>query len=322
MDRKQINQLNMMDAVDQVMTTYNGTWSGNAAVSGIVATYRSHLSALNLNDALQKTISTGVTLTKEQALAAMVSAAILTCNAGKAYASVAGNTALYAQMKHTKTEITKAANTDADDICQNIHDNLNPYIASMVSYGATAMTQTNLQNTITTYSAMIGKPRAQIAIVRNATLTIEQHFTALNNIFKDQLDGVMAALYTTTNAPFYNEYVSTRVIVDIGHRHTVILKGFIYDVHNNALAGVLVELTGAAKHKKITDATGKYKFTRLHTGTYTLTISKAGFVTQTKTIVVTENGTIETDFVLVAVGGGGTAPTGGTTTGGTPPVTG
>jgi hypothetical protein len=211
----------------------------------------------------------------------------------------------------------EAADTDADDICQNIHDNLNSYIANTTFYGATTTTQTTLQNAINTYSAMIGKPRAQIAIVRNATLTIEQHLTALNNIFKDQLDGVMAALYTTTNAPFYNEYVSTRVIVDIGHRHTVILKGFIYDAHNNALAGVLVELTGAAKHKKTTEATGKYIFTRLHTGTYTLTISKAGYVTQTKTIVVKDNGTIETDFVLVAVGGttgGGT--TTGTTTGG------
>ncbi|MHB8403753.1 MAG: carboxypeptidase-like regulatory domain-containing protein, partial [Bacteroidia bacterium] len=286
MNREQINQLNMMDAVDQLLTTYNSVWSTNTAVSGIVTTFRGHLGALNVNDTLQRTISTGVSMTKDEAKAAMISAAIMTCHAGKAYASVAGNTDLYAQMKHTKSEIAVAADTDADGICQNIHDDLDPYIGFTVAYGATTLTQSNLQNAINTFSGMIGKPRVQIGIVKNATLTIEQHLTASMNLLKDQLDGVLMQ-YATSNARFLNEYASVRVIVDIGHRHTVIFKGFIYDPTHNALEGVLVELTGAPhKHKKITDATGKYRFTRLHPGTYVITISKAGYVTQTKTITV------------------------------------
>jgi hypothetical protein len=82
----------------------------------------------------------------------------------------------------------------------------------------------------------------------------------------------------------------------------------------------LVELTGDAKHHKTTDATGHYKFTRLHPGTYTITVSRTGYATQTKTIVVKENGTVDTDFTLVAATG--STPTGGgTTTGTTPPAT-
>jgi len=46
-------------------------------------------------------------------------------------------------------------------------------------------------------------------------------------------------------------------------------------------------------------------------------VSVAGFVTQTKTITVTQNGTVTTNFVMVAAGG----TTGGTTTGTTPPAT-
>ena len=296
MDRRQINQLNMMDATDQLLTTYNSSWSTNAIISAIVGTFRTHLGALNANDTLQKTISTGVTLTKVEAKAAMTSAAILTANAGKAYAGVAGNATLLAEMSHTKSEIKEAPDTDADDICQNIHDNLNPYIASTGGYGATTITQTNLQNAINTFSGMIGKPRVQIGIVKNATLTIEQHFTAANNLLKIQLDGVLAQ-FATSNAPFFNEYTNARVIVDVGHRHTVILKGFIYDTHHTALAGILVELTGAAhKHKKLTNATGKYRFTRLTPGTYTITLSAAGYVTQTKSITVSANGTFENDL--------------------------
>lgn len=315
MNREQINHLNMMDATDQLLTTFNGVWSTNIAVSGIVTTFRTHLLALNANDTLQKTISTGVTQTKEEAKAAMVSAAISAANAGKSYAGVTGNTGLFAQMTHSKTEINGASDTDADDICQNIHDNLNPYIANTVAYGASATTQTNLQNAINVFSALIGKPRVQQTIVRNATISIAEHFLAANALLKGQLDTIMTQ-YETSNAVFFNEYMSARVIIDIGHRHTVILKGFIYDIHGHALSHVLVELTGGThKHKKITNATGKYKFTRLHPATYTLVISAAGFVTQSKTITVTQNGTIENDFILVATGGGGTGTgTGSSTT--------
>jgi hypothetical protein len=68
------------------------------------------------------------------------------------------------------------------------------------------------------------------------------------------------------------------------------------------------------RHKHITDATGKFEFTRLKINTtYTVEVSLSGYVTQT--FVVNENAakTIEHTFALVAVGG--TAPTGGTTTG-------
>jgi hypothetical protein len=305
MNRVQINQLNMMDTVNQVLTTYNAVWSSNAAINAIVATYRSHLTALNANDTLQKTISTGVTQTKEQAKAAMVAAAILTANAGKAYAAVTGNTNLVAQMSHSKSEINAASDTDADDICQNIHDNLNPFIANVTAYGATAATQTNLQNAINAFSILIGQPRQQIGIVAHATITIAQHFSAVNALLKNQLDTILLQ-YQSSNAPFYNEYVNARIIVDIGHRHTVTLEGFIYDNHSHAITGATVTLSGSASHHKVTNATGEYKFTRLHTGSYTLTISATGFVTQTKTVNITQNETLHTDFTMVASSGGGT----------------
>jgi len=308
MTRDQINQLNMMDTTDQVLTTYHAAWSSNTAVAAIVATFRSHLTALNVNDTLQKTISTGITQTKEETKTAMMNAAILTANGGKAYATVTSNTNLAAQMSHSKTEIKEATDTDADDICQNIHDNINPFVANTVAYGVSATTQTNLQNAINAFSALIGKPRQQIGIVAHATITITQHFAAANALLKNQLDTILMQ-YQSSNAPFYNEFMSARTIVDIGHRHTVILKGFIYDTHNHALSGVTISLTGNASHHKITDATGKYNFRRLHTGTYILTISKSGYVTQTKTINAAINETIENDFALVAVAGGGTTST-------------
>ncbi len=314
MTRHQINELNMYDAVEQLLNANTSLWSSNTAMSATVATFISHVNAINANDTAQKTSSIGTTVTKETAQLNMAVAAIAVANAGKAYATATSNQVLFDAMNHTKSEITRANDTDADDICQNIHDNLLPFVANTTAYGATAASLTNLQNLINAYSALIGKPALQKSIVSNATITLAQHFSAANALLKNSLDTLMAQ-YQTSNAVFYNQYNSVRTINDIGHRHSVIITGFIYDNHPStgsgqaALVGASVNLSGAATHHKTTNATGEYKFTRLHPGSFTVTVSASGFVTQTKTINVTANGTEHIDFTMVAVAGGGSTPT-------------
>lgn len=299
MNRHQINELNMYDAVEQLLNANTGIWSSNAAMSATVSTFISHVNAINANDTVQKTSSIGTTQTKETAKFNMAMSAIAVANAGKSYATATSNQVLFDAMNHAKNEILKASDTDADDISQNIHDNIQPYIANTVAYGATATSLTNLQNLITAFSALIGKPALQKSIVANATLTLAQHFSAANALLKNQLDGLMTQ-YQTPNAVFYNQYHSVRVINDIGHRHTVTFTGFIYDNHGHAITGANVALSGHASHHKITNATGEYKFTRLHTGSFTLTIIANGFATQTKNITVTVNETLHNDFTMVA----------------------
>ncbi len=312
MNRHQINELNMYDAVEQLLNASTGIWSSNTAMSATVATFISHVNAINANDTVQKTSSIGTTQTKETAKLDMAIAAVAIANAGKSYATATSNQVLFDAMNHAKNEILKASDTDADDISQNIHDNIQPYISNTTAYGATSASLTNLQNLINAFSALIGKPALQKSIVANATITLTQHFSAVNALLKNQLDGLMAQ-YQATNAVFYNQYHSVREINDIGHRHTVTLMGFIYDNHGNAITGAIINLSGHAStnlthvitHHKTTNATGEYKFTRLHIGTYTLTVHVTGVAAQTKNLTVTKNETLHNDFTFVISGGSG-----------------
>lgn len=299
MNRNQINELNMFDAVEQLLLANAIIWNPNPAMTAAITTFVSHLSAINAHDTVQKTSTKGTTISKKNAKTDMAMAAVAVANAGKAYASATGNPVLFDDMKHTKTEILEASDTDADDICQNIHDNLLPYIANTAAYGATNASLTNLQNLINTYSALIGKPALQKSIITNATLTLVQNFSANNALLKNQLDTLMVQ-YQISHPSFYNQYKAVRVINDIGHRHSVILHGFIYTSNNEALAGAAVTIIDDKTHKKITNASGEYKLTRLHPGTFTITVSAQGFVTQTKNITVSENGTVNNDFIMLA----------------------
>jgi hypothetical protein len=301
MNNKQTNTLNMYDAVSQFLNTYNAVWSGNATIAGMVTTFNSHISALNASDMAQKTITKGITQTKMKAKITMANAAMVIAKAGKAYANATNNLTLASNFNYSFSDIKNAKDTDADDICQNIYNALQPFIASTAAYGANAAKQTTLQNAINAFSLLIGKPRSQQTVSINATLTIAQHFDAANALLKDQLDPIMAQ-YKISNAPFYNQYNAARVIVDIGKHHTVILRGIIYNASTNfAVENATVKITGAAINDKLTDTTGIYKFVRLKPGDYTITVSAPGFGIQTKSLSIKQDGVVQTDFKMVPI---------------------
>jgi hypothetical protein len=308
MNRDQINKLNMFEAVEQVLTTYNAVWNSNIAVSGAVNTFTGHINTINTNDTAQKTSTVGVTENKTQLRQAMADAAMIIANAGISYAHATNNTVLFNAMNHTENEIMHATDTDADDICQNIHDGIGAYIASMSGYGADATSITALQNAINAYSAQIGKPKETETISINATETLAKEFVATMAMLENQLTTILFQ-YRASNAAFYNQFIAAKVIEDIGRRKTVVFNGHMYDGHGSPLPGVLVTLSGKDTNNKVinlhktTDANGYYRFTRQHTGTYILTPVLSAYTAVAKNISATENKSIITDFTLNAVSG-------------------
>ena len=305
MKQEQNNNLSMMQSTMLILTNFSSAWSANAAITAAVIQYQTHLTAIMNADQLQKTSTIGTTQTKEAAKESLIANTLSIASAGIAYAAATNNLALKASCKIVASDLEKAKDNDLTGLCQNVHDAVNTYIASMASYGATVASLAAMQTSITNFSGMVGKPRAVQTISIDATVDIDQHLRAAKTLLEEQLDTLLVQ-FQSSSPHFHNQYRAARIIVDYGHRKTVILKGYIYDIHNHVLKGALVTMTGTATHKKFSKLDGSYKFSRLHTGTYTFTVSINGFVTQTKTVTVSQNGTVQTDFVMVAVAGGGT----------------
>ena len=301
MDKTQSNAFNMFESVGVTMNTFHSAWTGNAIISAVVTNLQSGVSVLLGEQQSQTTGSKGITQTKAQARTTLEESALAIANAGRAYAVSVNNLVLKGSCNLTASGLSKAKDVDLIAACQNLYDAVNPFATSLASYGATSASRSVLQTSITTFTTLTGQPASAIAAVSAATETIELQVKAIKTLLNEQLDPLMMQ-FKTSNPTFYKQYTASRVIHDIGVRHTVTFKGFIYSAANVALAGALVKLAGAAPHEKTTGADGFYEFARLHTGTYTLNVSATGYVSQTKTIVVTENSTVETNFTLVVVG--------------------
>ena len=290
----------MFENVLGTMDAYAADWTSNTVISGIVSNLQNGVNALLEGEQDQKAGSIIATEKKTQARTTLEETAVAISNAGKAYAVAANDIDLKGVCRLTVTKLRNAKDVDLIAYCQNLYDSINSSSANLAPYGASVANITALQTAITNFTTLTGKPATAISAVSAATQSIAVQVKNLKTLLNDQLDPLMTQ-FKTSNVNFYNQYESSRVIHDIGVHHTVILKGFIYGEGSVALAGALVKLTGSAVRQKITEAGGLYNFIRLHTGTYTCTISAPGYVTQTTTITVIQNGTVETNFTLVAV---------------------
>ena|GEM_PF-2984394 len=306
MTREQINELNMYDAVEQLLHTNTAIWNNDPGISAALATFTSHINIINVHDLIQKIYNYDSTLTKENVIAKMVMAAIAVTNLGKTYAIVTGNFVLFSIINKAKTRIARANGDGIDTICQDIHNSLSPYINDTATCGLTAKCLANFQNLIKAYSAYLGKTILQKQVVTESTLELERHFTAATNLLSTKLD-TLVLQYKNSHSAFYDRYTLARVVNNIGHRHSVVLTGFVYDSHNHALPGAIVSLAPIPNpaqgtwnlYHKITNAAAEYKFTGLLPDTFTITVNASGFMPQVKNIMVNTHGIVSTDFKLL-----------------------
>ncbi len=315
MNIKQSAQLLVFNAIVAVLNSFSSVWSANTVVSAAISNFTAYLNTLLLAEGVKLTGTKPTTASKNLGRSALITFALAHARAGLAYASTNNLPALKQICKVTPTTFKKMKEVDVEPFCRNIYNAVQPYIGSMTLYGATTASMSTFNTAMNNYHGLVGTPQAQRAATRTASLTIEQQIANIKNLLNDNIDPLI--LQYSSNVAFMQQYDAARHANTTHHRHNVIAKGLVVDVHNNSLANAVLRIVELPKrHKHITDADGKYSFTRLKINTtYTIEVSLTGYVTQT--FVVNENAakTVEHTFILVAVGG--TTPT-GTTTGSTP----
>jgi len=301
MNLRQTNELNMLEATLITLLKYNTVYSSNAVFVAAVNTLQSTINSIRSTDLVQNAKSIGITLTKEEAKTAMITLAFAHVSAGRAYATATSNTSLKSTLDYSLSDLKKLKDNDAWTDCQSIHDAVSPYIASMTPYGATATTLASLQTDINNYAPLIGKPRSQVAASAAATKSVVQLIEGSRELYKDTLDPLMEQ-FKISNVAFYNEYHTSRIIVNIGTHKETIIEGLVTN-GTSPIAGILVKLTGTTK-KKLTKANGKFRFMKLQPQKYTVTATGSGYKPFSENVMLTKDEANKVTVVMVATGSG------------------
>jgi hypothetical protein len=304
MNNIQIQKTNMIDASLVVLNENKPVWQANATFSGAVDNIQSSMGLLNTADTIRLALTLPLTETKGQAKVALIAATMLHAAAGLGYGSNTGNVALQATCDIAESYLVKQPDAELGNACMIIYNAVQPFIGSMAAWSVDVASLAVLESDITTFNGLVGTPAGQISIKAAAGARIDTQLDTIDGILHTVVDTLMLQ-FKTTHADFYNAYSSARKIHHTGVHHSVIFEGFIYDANGNALlhAEVILSLNAKTLRKHFTDESGKYRFTRLHTGTYVMQITAPGFVTQSKTFSITVLQTVETNFTMHVAGG-------------------
>ncbi len=317
MNAKQSTQLLIFNAIVAVLNSFSSVWSSNTVVSAAIANFTAYLNTLLLADGVKLTGTKPTTATKNLGRNTLISFALSHARVGLAYASNNNLPALKQICKVTPSILNKMKEADLEPFCRNIYNAVQPYIGSMTLYGATATSMATFNTSLNNYHGLVGTPQAQRSATRTASLTIDQQISNIKNLLNYTIDPLLTQY--SSNVSFMQQYDAARHPQRNTVHHGLIVTGFITDAHNNPLPNAVLRIIELPKrHKHVTDATGKYRYIRLHIDTsYTIEVVLSGYVTQTFTVNQNAAKTITHNFIMAAITG--TAPTGGTT--GTTPAT-
>ena len=312
MNKQQTQKVNMIDSTVAVLNipVNKALWTTNTAFAAAVTSISTNMATLNSSDSTRMSGPQAFTETKGQAKVNLIAATMLHAAAGKGYAASVNNTALKTTCSISETSLVAAKDADLGNMCMNIYTAVQPFIGSMASWNVNATTLATLNTDITAFNALVGTPLAQISTQNAAATAIDAQIEIIEGILENTIDTLMVQ-FKTNHAAFFDAYTSARKIHSTGVHHSTTFAGGVYKTGGAALANaqVVLSVDGNELRKHFTDASGHYRFTRLHLGDYTLTVSIAGYVTQTKTHNITVLQSVEDSFTMVATGGGGTSPT-------------
>ena len=215
-----------------------------------------------------------------------------------AYAKFTNNAKLAQEVKFSEGKLRQVADTAVKNYGQIVYDLAQPLVRSLASYGITDETQATLAGAITTYNDSIGKPGAE----RSEGTQITKQLATLFKTADTALENMDAAveIIRLTEVDFYNGYKSARKVIRTG-AGSLSVKGLVTDAQTGLpLKGVTVSFTldgGMTKAAttttdpelvKKTAEKGGFNIKGLATGTYQVTLKKAGYADQVATISVSD----------------------------------
>jgi hypothetical protein len=247
----------------------------------------------------QKLSKKGVTDGKNQLKETLI---VLTAdNARKlgAYAKFTNNAKLAQEVKFSEGKLRQVADTAVKNYGQIVYDLAQPLVGSLAPYGITDETQATLAGAITAYNDSIGKPGAE----RSEGTQITKQLAALFKTADTALENMDAAveIIRLTQVDFYNGYKSARKVIETGSG-SLSVKGLVTDAQTGSpLKGVTVSFaldggmmkaatttTSEPELVKKTAEKGGFNIKGLATGTYQVTLKKAGYADQVATISVND----------------------------------
>jgi hypothetical protein len=255
--------------------------------------------ALNetLSDYMQQQRSEdgGITTIKHNAFMNMILEIVSKAQLALVWAHDQNNEQLAHVFDVQKSDFTSISEMNALTKVKNIRDNLATHISSMASVHLSTADLTVINQYITNFEASIGSVGTAQAHRSIGKSGIETTIKPIDKSL-EIIDNLFINTYRLSNVDLIKEYINNRQIEKMPTHHAGIMV-HIGDSSSNAdLKDVLIALD---KKSSTSSIDGNAEIIKIMPGSYLLTISLNGYITQTIKVVIVKGHITHVDVLLV-----------------------
>jgi hypothetical protein len=211
MEKVQLDQLDMLYAVENHFDDNPTLWSANAPLTAAKNLLTQKIAAISAQHAQQLLNTEGVTDGKNTIRKNLELQAFTIGSALSGYANVVGNTDLYDRARYTKSQLETFRDAELVGICTNLAADTNAEITNLAPYGILPATLTAFNTLRTSFGAVMKNPSEAIARRKKATDKIAELLPDALLFLDERLDNLIVSLQST-QSDFVEMYGNVRLI--------------------------------------------------------------------------------------------------------------
>ena len=288
----QEDKLSMFYGVKGTCEKYQSTWTTNALFAATYNIWAAKLPLIEQNRDAQTIETTGVTTDKKGKRAVMTEKTLFMSNRLQSFGNTTGNAEILESVQYSASYLNKARDTDVIGICNAVLSRAVANATALTAYGVTAAMITELQASITAYSATLAKPQNAKAQTKTATENLTKLFKEAEDLLVKRMD-LDIELFKVNKPDFYSQYKTARIIISTkGSKIAVMgsavmaetgepIKGvtFSFAVENGSMLKSASVASVETVVKKSAEK-GNFRISNMPEGTYTVTVKKIGYKDQ------------------------------------------
>ena len=216
-----INQSNRYNMIKGVIAVLRGGITKVAVVPAIAAALarlEQIVETISIKELERSDDTTGKLDVRDNVEDMLVEALVPVASALTAYASVTKNVELFEKAKIKKAAMYRLRDNELVLKAKAILTLAQQYIDKLGDYAVTAQSLNDLQQYIADFEAAIANVDKGHSGRSGARIAVHDAFDAADDVLKNQLDKMMETV-RKTDPQLYNEYISARVIHDLGGGH-------------------------------------------------------------------------------------------------------
>jgi len=280
MNKKQVDQYNMLLTVEFHFDNNAPIWTSNIPVSDVKTAFSAKIDEINEAALQQSENSKGATKDKAELRKNLEEKGFFVSAAISAYAAAnPGKNQLYNEVHIAKSTFLLFRTPELLTRIEELNNAAMTVIENLEPYGVTQQILTDMMTARDAFLHITRLPEEITTLRKGATENIADLLHEASSLLENQMDNLMEVL-RTTQPDFVKAYFNDRIIHHIGERRLSLEILTLDAATNTPLAEAQIEIVGKGI-KRISSEKGLNRVQNLQEGYYTLTVSRVKFEPQT-----------------------------------------